>query len=140
MLSAIIVRLDGRPVAFSFDVHAGDLQYGIAGTYDQEFRRCHVGKLAIETSLLWAAERGVTRFDWGAGDSGYKTEMGFKAGPEIVDCLFVRRAAMARVLRSRWERNSTEEGDDGRRLPIGPAEALVLASLATAAAVTAMAE
>jgi len=70
MLSAVIVRVGGRPVAFSLDLTCGTLQYGIAGTYDAEFAKLNAGSLANERNMVWAAERGVTRFDWGAGDSG----------------------------------------------------------------------
>ena len=141
MLSVVIVRVGGRPVAFSLDLRCGALQYGIAGTYDAEFAKLNAGSLANERNMLWQAERGVTRFDWGAGDSGYKRKLGFVAGPEIVDLLFVRSPFVASMLRSRWERSVAEgEGDDARKLPLGRREWLIIASLATAAAAGSLAE
>lgn len=135
MLSAVIVRVGGRPVAFSLDLAAGALQYGIAGTYDAEFAALNAGSLANERNLEWAAERGITRFDWGAGDGGYKRKLGFVAGSPIVDCLFVRNPLVAALLRPRWERMAREEAaDEAGRLPLGRRELLILASLATAAA------
>ncbi len=141
MLSVVIVRVDGRPVAFSLDLTCGTLQYGIAGTYDAEFAKLNAGSLANERNLLWAAERGVTRFDWGAGDSGYKRKLGFVAGPQIVDLLFVRSSFVAAMLRNRWERAVSEgQADDARKLPLGRLELLLIASIATAAAAGTLAE
>lgn len=141
MLSAVIVRVGGRPIAFSLDLRCGSLQYGIAGTYDAEFAKLNAGSLANERNMIWAAERGVTRFDWGAGDSGYKRKLGFVAGPPIVDLLFVRSGFVAAMLRKRWERAVTEgEGDDARKLPLGRREWLLIASIATAAAAGSLAE
>lgn len=115
MLSVVLVRLDGLPIAFSFDLTVGTIQYGIAGTFDSAFAKYNAGKLANERNLLWSAEEGVTRFDWGCGDSGYKRTIGFEAGPELVDWLFVRNGVAARLLRPRWERSSDgTEADDGR--------------------------
>jgi CelD/BcsL family acetyltransferase involved in cellulose biosynthesis len=89
--------------------------------------------------MIRSAERGVTRFDWGAGDSGYKRETGFEAGSEIVDVLFVRNAVLARLLRRRWT-NSEETAEDAGRLPLTRREALLLGSLVTASTVAVMAE
>lgn len=142
LLSAVIVHVDDRPVAFSLDLRSGDMQYGIAGTYDAEFADLNVGKLANERNLIWAMERGVRRFDWGAGDSGYKRMIGFEAGPEIIDILFVRSPMLARLLRPRWERGSAGKPSprDLDRLPLTRGEMLLIASLATATAFGAMAE
>lgn len=138
MLSAVIVRIDGRPIAFSLDLTVGTLQYGIAGTYDAEFGPHRVGKLATERNLAWAVERGVTRIDWGAGDSGYKRQTGFEAGSEIVDCLLVRTAIVAALLRPKWTRAGGSV--DARGLPLTRRESALLGTLITAATVTAMAE
>ncbi len=140
MLSAVLVRVDGRPVAFSFDLTVGTLQYGIAGSYDSTFARLNVGKLANEWNLLRSAERGVKMFDWGAGDSGYKRETGFRAGPEILDCLFVRNAALARLLRPHWQQRRSAGFDEARKLPIGFRNTVVITSLTAAIAASAMAE
>jgi hypothetical protein len=42
----------------------------------------------------------VETIGWGAGDPGYKSEMGARPGPDILDLLFVRGplAALARPL------------------------------------------
>jgi CelD/BcsL family acetyltransferase involved in cellulose biosynthesis len=140
MLSALIVRVGERPIAFCFDLNVGDLQYAIAGSFDAEFARLKAGKIATYRNIEWAIERGIGRIDWGAGDSGYKREIGAQQGSEIVDCLFVRNPLAATLLRPRWEGAREQAGDRAGRLPIGPTEGLLLASLATAAAVTAMAE
>jgi len=140
MLSVVLVRLDGRPIAFSLDVTVGSLGFGIAGTYAAEFGPLRVGKLANERNMLWSLERGVTRFDWGAGDSGYKQSIGFEKGSEIVDLLFVRNPLAAVALRRRWERPHEARPDDSRTLPLSRRKLAVVASLATAAAFAAAVE
>jgi CelD/BcsL family acetyltransferase involved in cellulose biosynthesis len=140
MLSAVLVRLDGRPIGFSVDLTVGTVQYGIAGTYDEAFGALNVGKLANERNLIWALERGVRRVDWGAGDSGYKRTVGFEPGPEIIDLLFVRNSVAAAALRRRWEKQGEAKPDEPRTLPLSGRQALLVASLATAAAVAAASE
>jgi CelD/BcsL family acetyltransferase involved in cellulose biosynthesis len=140
MLSALIVRVADRPVAFCFDLNVGSLQYSIAGSYDAAFAKVKVGKIATYRNIAWALEQGITRFDWGAGDSGYKSEIGAVRGSEIVDCLFVRSPAVAALLRRKWEGAPAGEGDEAGWLPVGRREMLIIGSLATAAAFGAMAE
>jgi hypothetical protein len=140
MMSALILRVDGRPVAFCFDLNVGDLQYSIAGSYAADLAKLKVGKIATYRNIAWAMERGIGRIDWGAGDSGYKSEIGALRGPEIVDCLFVRHPLLALLLRSKWERAAPREGETASWLPIGRREMLVIASIAAAAAVGAMSE
>lgn len=136
MMSALILWLGERPVAFCFDLNVGTLQYSIAGSYDQGFAKMKPGKIATYRNLAWALERGITRIDLGTGDSGYKSEMGAVQGPEIVDCLFVRSPALATVLRMRWENGRESEGDP----QFGRLEKLLIASLATAATAVALSE
>jgi len=141
MMSALILRVGGRPIAFCFDLNCGSLQYGIAGSYDAAFAKWKPGKIATYRNILWALERGIERIDLGAGDSGYKREIGAAAGSRIVDCLFVRNSFVASILRSRWERAAEEEGgDDARKLPLSRRELLLLASVLTAAFAGALAE
>jgi CelD/BcsL family acetyltransferase involved in cellulose biosynthesis len=140
MLSAFILRIAGRPIAFCFDLNVGDLQYAVAGSYDEGFARQKVGKIATYRNIDWAIERGIARIDWGAGDSGYKTEIGAVQGSEIIDCLFTRSPIAAALLRPKWEGAATREGEAAGLLPIGRREMLVLGSLATAATFGIMAE
>jgi CelD/BcsL family acetyltransferase involved in cellulose biosynthesis len=140
MLSAFILRVGERPIAFCFDLNAGPLQYAIAGSFDEGFARQKVGKIATYRNIDWAIERGIARIDWGAGDSGYKTEIGAVQGSEIIDCLFTRSPIAAALLRPKWEGAATREGEAAGLLPIGRREMLVLGSLATAATFGMMAE
>lgn len=139
MLSALILRLDGRPIAFCFDLNVGALQYSIAGSYAAEFGALKVGKIATYRNIAWAMERGIARIDWGSGDSGYKQEMGAEAGSEVIDCLFVRSPLLAAMLRPRWERAAGVDGERAGWLPIGRREMLIITSLG-AAAIQMMAE
>jgi CelD/BcsL family acetyltransferase involved in cellulose biosynthesis len=141
MMSALVLRVGGKPVAFCFDLNVGTLQYSIASSYDAAFAKLKPGKIATYRNIEWALERGITRIDWGSGDGGYKSEIGAVKGPRIVDCLFVRNALVASMLRPRWQRAAKDGGgDDARRLPLSRRELLLLASLITAATAGALSD
>lgn len=101
-LSATILSVGGKPAAFSFDLVSGTMQYGIASSYDQQFAAFRPGKIVTASQLERAREAGVETIDLGAGDSGYKREMGAVAGPEILDLLIVRHRPAASLLGLRW--------------------------------------
>lgn len=101
-LTATILRVDERPVAFSFDLIAAPMQYGIASSYDDDFAAFRPGKLVTAHQIGIARSLGVERIDFGAGDSGYKREMGAALGPEILDLLIVRHRSAASLLKMKW--------------------------------------
>ncbi len=108
MMHAALLTIDGRPVAFSFDIDAGDLTYAIANSYDPAFAKQSPGKLLYYRNLGSALDRGIARVDWGAGDSGYKQVIGATKGPAIRDWLLLRPGAPAwagRMLRGLWARS-----------------------------------
>lgn len=102
MLCATILRVDGRAVAFSFDLDDGPVRYGIAGSYVSDLARHDIGKLANYRAVTDALEAGQDLVDLGSGDSGYKREMGAAAGYRLEDLLFVRSRIAARVLARLW--------------------------------------
>lgn len=105
---AAILYVDGKPAAFSFDLHAGRIKYAIANSYDPAFAKHSPGKLLYYRNLVRGIEDGLTLVDWGAGDSGYKRVIGADAGAEIVDYLFVAPglpAALARLAAPLWRRS-----------------------------------
>jgi CelD/BcsL family acetyltransferase involved in cellulose biosynthesis len=107
MMWAAVLRIDGKPAAFSFDLNAGALKYAIANSYDPAFAKHSPGKLLYYRNLVRALADGIARVDWGAGDSGYKRVIGAEEGPTIRDWLFVRSgpsAAAARLLKDVWRR------------------------------------
>jgi hypothetical protein len=113
MLSAAVLRIDGRPMAFSFDLITGTRCYAIANSYDPAVAKHSPGKLLQYRNLLRARDRGVTLVDWGAGDSGYKQTMGATRGPAIRDWIFVRPgldAFAARLLHGVWRRSGQAAG------------------------------
>lgn len=111
-LSATIMTVDGEPAAFSFDLRAGPRQYSIASSYDERFVAARPGKIVTYRQLQWAASEGVALVDLGAGDSGYKREMGATPGSDIVDLLIVRSRSVGQLLSLKWG----AESERGRQL------------------------
>ena len=119
MFHAALLRVDGVPAAFSFDIDAGALKYAVANSYDPRFAKHSPGKLLYYRNLLHGIDRGIRRVDWGAGDSGYKRVIGAEKGPAIRDWLFLRPgipALAGRLLRGAWARsgNRPAPGDQTR--------------------------
>jgi CelD/BcsL family acetyltransferase involved in cellulose biosynthesis len=102
MLSVGILSIGGEPAAFSFGLDCADTRYCIATSYADRFARHSPGYLTGYWTYMKAAERGVTRLSLGAGDNGEKRSMGAEPEGELIDCLFVRSAALAAVLRRFW--------------------------------------
>ncbi|MFM7377771.1 MAG: GNAT family N-acetyltransferase [Erythrobacter sp.] len=102
MLCATILTVNGRTVAFSFDCDDGPVRYGIAGSYRSDFAKAEVGKLANHRAICDAFAAGQTIIDLGAGDSGYKRDMGAVAGYDLVDLLFVKSRTAARLVSRLW--------------------------------------
>lgn len=98
-LFACLMTVGDRPIAFSFGLEIGTCRYYIANNYDDGFSKFGPGKLLLYKDFASAATRGVDTVSWGAGDAGYKTEMGARPGPEIRDVLFVRSRLLATPLR-----------------------------------------
>ena len=114
MLRAAMLTIDGTPAAFSFDLDAGTLKYAIANSYDPAFAKHSPGKLLYYRNLVEALGRGITRVDWGAGDSGYKQVIGADKGPAIRDWLLIRPglpALIGRAARGAWRRSGQHRGD-----------------------------
>jgi CelD/BcsL family acetyltransferase involved in cellulose biosynthesis len=101
-LSATLLLLDERPVAFCFDLDDGPVRYGIAGSYVEDMKRFNVGKLANYRSMDDAIAAGQSVLDLGAGDSGYKSEMGAVEGYDLADLLFVRHRPAAMLMARVW--------------------------------------
>lgn len=146
-LSATILSVGGKPAAFSFDLKSGSMQYGIASSYDQQFAAFRPGKIVTAYQLEQARKAGVETIDLGAGDSGYKREMGAVAGAEILDLLIVRNRPAASLLGLRWGAESeiareaylaaSKLRDAGRdRSDRGRIEALLALGALAAAALT----
>ncbi|MEG3123202.1 GNAT family N-acetyltransferase [Sphingomonas sp. GB1N7] len=112
MMWAALLRVDGVPAAFSFDINAGGLKYAVANSYDPAFAKNSPGKLLYYRNLARAMQDGIDTVDWGAGDSGYKQVIGAEKGPAIRDWLLVRPglpAMLGRALRQVWERSGHVE-------------------------------
>ena len=104
MFASSRLLIGGEPAAFAFGIEAGGIRHDIANGYSKRFAAYGPGKLLLYRDFERAADRGITRVDWGSGDAGYKSEMGATEGPEIVDLLFVRSRPLAAGLRRWWSR------------------------------------
>jgi len=104
MMWGSILTVGGVPAAFGFDLDCGATRYCIANSYDPRFARHSPGRVLAYRSFEHLEARGVSLLDWGSGDPGYKETMGAREGPEVADWLFVRKRALAALLRPVWER------------------------------------
>jgi CelD/BcsL family acetyltransferase involved in cellulose biosynthesis len=102
MLCATILTIDGRAVAFSFDLDDGPVQYGIAGTYVSDLGKHEIGKIVNYRAVTDAIADGQSVMDLGAGDSGYKSAMGATEGYRLADLLMVRSRSVAKVIGRAW--------------------------------------
>ncbi|MGJ8536043.1 MAG: GNAT family N-acetyltransferase [Parasphingopyxis sp.] len=103
-LFASLMTVGDKPIAFSFGLEIENCRYYIANNYDDGYSKFGPGKLLLYKDFAFAAQRGIDTVSWGAGDAGYKTEMGAKPGPEIQDLLFVRGRILATLLRPFFRR------------------------------------
>ena len=104
MIRCSIMTISETPVAFTFGLEVDKVRYTIANAYDERFARHGPGRLLLYKDFERAAEGGVERISWGSGDAGYKSEMGARPGPAILDLLFVRPKLLALALRPIWSR------------------------------------
>lgn len=102
LLSATILMLDERPIAFSFDLDDGPVRYAIAGSHAEDLKHCYIGKHVNYRMLKECLASPLSRFDLGAGDSGYKREMGARPGYDLADLLLVRSPLAAWPLARLW--------------------------------------
>ncbi len=108
MMFCSLLHVSGEPAAFVFGIEAGGVRHSIANNFDQRFARYSPGKVLLYKDFGDASARGVRRIGWGAGDTGYKSDMGAAPGPEIIDLLFVRPRPLAAVLKRRWKDTATD--------------------------------
>jgi hypothetical protein len=101
---AALLRINGAPAAFSFDLNLGGTKYAIANSYDPTYAKHSPGKCLYYRNLVEGVKAGLLTVDWGAGDSGYKTTIGAEPGPRIIDCLVVRNSLMPGPLSAMLER------------------------------------
>ncbi len=102
-MRATILYAASRPIAFSFDLEAGAVSYGIASNYAEDMAAFSPGQIITSRLIDDAIARGVQTIDWGSGDNGYKRALGAEAGPKIIDIMLVRGQVLAAALKPRWE-------------------------------------
>ncbi|KQN19366.1 hypothetical protein ASE86_12800 [Sphingomonas sp. Leaf33] len=108
MMWAAVLRVDHRPIAFSFDINVGTRKFAIANSYASWAGKHSPGKLLYYRNLMRGADDGIQTVDWGAGDGGYKATIGADAGPAIRDWLLLRPglpAVLGRIFAGVWRRS-----------------------------------
>lgn len=109
-LRAQLLTIDGAPAVMLFHLECGPIAHGIATSYDPRFATHSPGKCLHMRALVAAQGRGIERFDWGSGDSGYKRQLGAEPRVAIIDCLLLRGplALAAPVLDRVWRRHRSD--------------------------------
>ena len=100
-LACSILSIGGEPAAFTFSLRCGETVYYLANSYCERFAQGSPGRVLLYRDFQQAVADGVETIGWGAGDPGYKSEMGAKPGPDILDLLFVR-GPLAPLARLFW--------------------------------------
>ena len=114
MMRGALMTLDCRPAASSVDLATGGLKYAIANSYDPAVAKHSPGNLLHYRNLVNALDRDITHVDWGAGDSGYKQDIGAIPGPLLRDWLLLRPglpATIGRLARGLWRRSGNTPPD-----------------------------
>ena len=104
MIRGFILWVGDTPAAFTFGMDAGDTRYCIANNFDQQFHKFSPGRVLLYHDFEDAADRGLSRIDWGLGDGGYKGAMGAHEDAAVIDLLFVRNPLLARVAAPLWRK------------------------------------
>ena len=98
------LRLDGKAVAFHYNLEADDVLYHLKGGFDVEYDRFSPGKLLHYALVERAWEIGLRRYDFLGGDEPYKLQFASGAreyvlwesyGPSVVG--YAGHAVAARV-------------------------------------------
>jgi CelD/BcsL family acetyltransferase involved in cellulose biosynthesis len=83
-LRLCFLRLDGHPVAFDYNIHAGRVYYGLKGGYDEAFRRFSPGKVLLMSMIERIFDEGVDRYDFLGEDEPYKLDWSDGTRPRVL--------------------------------------------------------
>ena len=124
-LHVTLLRIDGRPAAFSFDLLGGGTVQGHLMAYDSEWQPYGPGMRCMEEAFRWTVSRGAREFDLGVGVGGYKQRWSrdeyhtrrVVAAPSPAELALARagmslRARVTGLLRRPVSRTETETGGE----------------------------
>lgn len=103
MLRLMFLRIGDRPVAFDMCLESGGRLYALKGGFDPAYRSLGPGTVLAWESLRWAAERGLTRYEFLGDADPYKLAW----TSTTHDCVRVQvfgRALAGRVDQLAWGR------------------------------------
>ena len=93
-----LLHVDDRPVSFTFAIDSGDHRYCICGLYDQAFNKASPGSIIDSQAVLNSFEHGISAFDLGQGDSGYKANWGAAIEEQVEDWIAFPPTAAGKLL------------------------------------------
>ncbi len=106
-LGCSLLLVGGAPAAFTFMLRSGNSLHIIANSYCERFSEGSPGRILLYRDLEAARASGISLVGWGAGDPGYKSEMGARPGPEIQDWLIVRGRLLSVLAKPLWGKGAS---------------------------------
>jgi CelD/BcsL family acetyltransferase involved in cellulose biosynthesis len=74
ILRLAFLRLDGRPIAFDFNIEDDGVCYVLKGGYDEEFRKFGPGVMLTHEMLKYAFAKRLRRYDFAGSDEEFKMD------------------------------------------------------------------
>ncbi|MEW6737373.1 MAG: GNAT family N-acetyltransferase, partial [Acidobacteriota bacterium] len=73
-LLLLLLKLNGKPIAFQYCLNYAGVLYLIMTSYDESLKECSPGQLLMEESLKYCLTQGVKEFDFLGTDLSWKME------------------------------------------------------------------
>lgn len=90
MLRAVVAHVNGKPLAFWYGIRYGKVFHSSATGYLSELHVYEIGTQMFVRLVDILSAEGVTRFDFGLGDSAYKQRFGTRSWQECNVGIFPR--------------------------------------------------
>lgn len=129
-MCGLLLRIDGVPAAYAFNIDSGATRYGISIGYDPAIGKQSPGRLVFWRDVIDALTRGINRIDLGMGDAGYKAGLGAEPASEIID-LLVMHGRIGRIVSALigplWRRSGQASASHAPAAPASAAASAVAA-------------
>lgn len=84
-----VIKLDGKPISFSFTINSGECRYSFSSHYDEEYKKYGLGIIAYGCAFEDAIRDGIKMVNMGTGEAEYKARLGAKLGSKIIDYIYL---------------------------------------------------